>query len=97
MGTDGDQGARDPAVRDGTGTTPRPSYYVRNPWRNVSAGAFAGASSMLTFTTVFYALGRLPLALVVISVALAGAVLGVGLYARRRAARHDAEAGIGPR
>ncbi|HET6396764.1 MAG TPA: hypothetical protein VFF91_07990 [Pseudoxanthomonas sp.] len=69
----------------------RPSYYVRNPWRPWISGAFAGASSMLTVTTLFYALGRLPLALVAVSVALAAAVLGFGFYARRRAARFDAE------
>lgn len=69
--------------------TPRPSYYVRNPWRNVSAGAFAGASAMLTVTTLFYALGRLPLVLVGVSLVLAALAFGFGMYARRRAARID--------
>jgi hypothetical protein len=78
----------DPPLRD-----PRPSYYVHNPWRSRATGAFAGASSMLTITAVFYALGRLPLPLVGISVLLAAAAFGFGLYARRRAARFDAEVG----
>src|SRR5690606_41350406 len=67
--------------------TPRPSYYVRNPWRNVSAGAFAGASTVLTVTTLFYALGRLPLVLVGAGVVLAALAFGFGMYARRRAAQ----------
>jgi hypothetical protein len=75
-------GARDPA---------RPSFYVHNPWRKYSAVGFAGSSMMLTVTTIFYALGRLPLPLVGISVLLALGVFGFGLYARRRAARFDAE------
>lgn len=96
MGEDQVQEVPEAAADAASATRPR-SYYVRNPWRNVGAGAFAGASSMLTFTTVFYALGRLPLALVAISVALALATLGFGFYARRRAARLDAEAGLGSR
>ena len=71
---------------------PRHSYYVRNPWRTWVSGAFAGASMILTVTTLFYALGRLPLGLVGISVVLAGAVFAFGFYARRRADRFDAEA-----
>jgi len=51
----------------------------------------AGASTILTTTTLFYALGRLPLALVGISVGLAAAAAGLALYARHRAARFDAE------
>jgi formate/nitrite transporter FocA (FNT family) len=74
---------------------PRRSYYTRNPWRPWVAGAFAGASVMLTVTTLFYALGRLPLALVAISVLLAIVAFGFGLYARYRAACFDA--GIGER
>jgi hypothetical protein len=70
----------------------RHSYYVRNPWRPWASGAFAGASVMLTVTTLFYALGRLPLDLVAISVVLAAAVFAFGFYARRRADRFDAEA-----
>ncbi|UWX04407.1 hypothetical protein H1235_04880 [Pseudoxanthomonas sp. NC8] len=70
----------------------RRSYYIRNPWRPWVSGAFAGASVMLTVTTVFYALGRLPPVLVGISVVLAGAVTSFGFYARRRADRFDAEA-----
>ncbi|WP_372015438.1 hypothetical protein [Pseudoxanthomonas sp. 10H] len=70
----------------------RPSYVIRNPWRPWISGAFAGASMILTVTTLFYALGRLPLALVGISVALAAAVFAFGFYARRRADRFDAEA-----
>lgn len=77
---------RDPAGAQ----TPRPTYFVRNPWRGVAGGAFGGASAMLTVTTLFYALGRAPLLLVGISVLLAAAVFGFGLYARRRAARIDA-------
>ena len=69
----------------------RPSFYINNPWRTYSAVAFAGSSMMLTVTTVFYALGRLPLALVGISVLLALGAFGFGLYARRRATRFDAE------
>lgn len=72
------------------GTAPRSSYYVRNPWRPWVSGAFAGASSILTATAVFYALGRLPLPLVGISVLLAAAAFAFGLYARRRAERFDA-------
>ena len=72
------------------GDVPRPSYYVRNPWRTVAAGAFAGASTILTVTAIFYALGRLPLGAVMISVVLAAISLGFGLFARRRAARIDA-------
>ncbi len=49
------------------GSGPRRSYYVRNPWRPWVAGGMAGASTILTTTTLFYALGRLPLALVGIS------------------------------
>jgi len=75
------------------GREPRRSYYVHNPWRSRATGAFAGASAMLTITAVFYALGRLPLPLVGISVLLAAAAFGFGLYARRRAARFDAEIG----
>jgi len=74
----------------------RPSYYVHNPWRTRATGAFAGASMMLTITAVFYALGRLPLPLVGISVLLAFCAFGFGLYARRRAARFDAGLGNGP-
>ena len=74
---------------------PQRSYYVRNPWRTRATGGFAGASMMLTITAVFYALGRLPLPLVGISVLLAVGAFGFGLYARRRAARFDAA--IGPR
>ncbi|MCR6686355.1 hypothetical protein [Pseudoxanthomonas sp.] len=66
---------------------PRPSYYVRNPWRSVAAGAFAGCSTILTVTAIFYALGRLPLGAVGISVVLAVVVFGFGLFARQRAAR----------
>lgn len=70
---------------------PRPStYYVRNPWRGASSGAFAGASTVLTLTTLFYALGRLPLALVFAGMVLAALAFGFGMYARRRAARIDA-------
>ncbi|WP_028920697.1 hypothetical protein [Pseudoxanthomonas suwonensis] len=75
------------------GREPRRSYYVRNPWRTWSSAAFGGASAMLTVTTVFYALGRLPLVLVGVSVVLAVAVFGFGLYARIRAARFDAQIG----
>ncbi|KAF1686479.1 hypothetical protein B1992_07980 [Pseudoxanthomonas broegbernensis] len=82
-----------PAQGPDAGTAPRQSYYIRNPWRPWASGAFAGASSMLTFTTVFYALGRLPLVLVGISVLLAVAVFVFGLYAHRRAARFDAQIG----
>ena len=71
---------------------PPRSYVIRNPWRRWVSGAFAGASSMLTVTTLFYALGRLPLPLVGISVLLAAAVFASGFYARRRADRFDAEA-----
>ena len=71
---------------------PRSSYYIRNPWRPWVTGAFAGSSVMLTMTTLFYVLGRLPLGLVVASVVLAGAALAFGFYARRRADRFDAEA-----
>ena len=77
------------------GREPRRSFYVHNPWRSRATGSFAGASMMLTITAVFYALGRLPLPLVRISVLLAAAAFGFGLYGRRRAARFDA--GIGPR
>ncbi|RRN80662.1 MULTISPECIES: hypothetical protein [Pseudoxanthomonas] len=77
---------RDPAGAE----KPRPSYYVRNPWRNVGAGAFAGASTVLSVTTLFYALGRLPLVLVGASLVVAALAFGFGLYARRRAARVDA-------
>lgn len=73
------------------GSGPRRSYYVRNPWRPWVAGGMAGASTILTTTTLFYALGRLPLALVGISVGLAAAAVGLALYARHRAARFDAE------
>jgi len=83
-------GSEPPAGSEAAGA-PRPSYYIRNPWRNWGAAAFAGASSMLTFTTVFYALGRLPLVLVGISVLLAMVAFGFGMYARRRAARFDAD------
>ncbi len=80
-----------PQGRDPAGPQPpRPSYYVRNPWRNLGAGAFAGASTMLTVTTLFYALGRLPLVLVGVSLVLAALAFGFGMYARRRAARIDA-------
>ncbi|AKC87427.1 hypothetical protein [Pseudoxanthomonas suwonensis] len=72
---------------------PRQSYYVRNPWRPWASGAFGGASTVLTVTTLFYALGRLPLALVGISVLVAAAAFVFGLYARYRAARFDAEIG----
>ena len=72
---------------------PRRSYYVHNPWRTRATGGFAGASMMLTVTAIFYALGRLPLPLVGISVLLAAGAFGFGLYARRRAARFDAEIG----
>ncbi|GAB3508099.1 hypothetical protein MNQ95_10880 [Pseudoxanthomonas daejeonensis] len=75
---------------------PRPSYYVNNPWRTRATGCFAGASMMLTITAIFYALGRLPLPLVGISVLLAMGAFGFGLYARRRAARFDADLGNGP-
>ena len=68
---------------------PRLSYYVHNPWRTRATGGFAGASMMLTVTAIFYALGRLPLPLVGISVLLAAGAFGFGLYARRRAARFD--------
>ena len=61
----------------------RRSYVIRNPWRPWISGAFAGASMILTLTTLFYALGRLPLALVGISVALAAAVFAFGFCARR--------------
>ena len=71
----------------------RRSYYVHNPWRGRATVAFAGASMMLTVTAIFYALGRLPLPLVGISVLLAAAAFGFGLYARRRAARFDADIG----
>ncbi|MBO9716047.1 MAG: hypothetical protein J7507_04380 [Pseudoxanthomonas sp.] len=71
---------------------PQRSYFIRNPWRPWVSGAFAGASVMLTVTTLFYALGRLPIDLVGISVVLAGAVFAFGFYARRRADRFDAEA-----
>ncbi|ADV26654.1 hypothetical protein Psesu_0801 [Pseudoxanthomonas suwonensis 11-1] len=81
-----EQPRRDQAGAD----TPRPSYYVRNPWRNVGAGAFAGASTVLTVTTLFYALGRIPLALVGLSLLVAALAFGFGMYARRRAARIDA-------
>lgn len=84
-----------PAPAREEGPAPRPSYYVRNPWRRWASGAFGGASAMLTMTTLFYALGRLPLVLVGVSVLLAVAVFGFGLYAHRRAARFDADAGIG--
>src|SRR5690606_40603263 len=85
---------RDPAGAE----TPRPSYYVRNPWRNVGAGAFAGASTVLSVTTLFYALGRLPLVLVGASLVVAALAFGFGLYARRtrghRHVRHIAPAGL---
>ena len=81
-------GPEHPGRRDGQ--APRPSYYVRNPWRNVAAGAFAGCSTILTVTAIFYALGRLPLGAVGVSVLLAVAVFGFGLFARHRAARIDA-------
>ena len=77
-----------PAGQDGQ--APKPSYYVRNPWRPWISGAFAGGSTILTVTTVFYALGRLPLARVGISAMLAAAVFAFGFYARRRADRFDA-------
>ena len=80
---------QEPAGQDGT--APRPSYYVRNPWRPRISGAFAGGSTILTVTTVFYALGRLPLPLVGISALLAAAVFAFGFYARRRAERFDAQ------
>ena len=73
------------------GSEPRRSYYIRNPWRPWVSGAFAGGSVILTLTTLFYALGMLPLALVGISVLLAAGAFAFGLYARRRAARFDAE------
>ena len=82
-------GRQEPAGQDGT--APRPSYYVRNPWRPRISGAFAGGSTILTVTTVFYALGRLPLPLVGISALLAAAVFAFGFYARRRAERFDAQ------
>jgi hypothetical protein len=72
---------------------PRRSFYVHNPWRTRATGGFAGASMMLTVTAIFYAFGRLPLPLVGISVLLAAGAFGFGLYARRRAARFDAEIG----
>ena len=78
------------------GSPPRHSYYVHNPWRTRATGGFAGASMMLTITAIFYALGRLPLPLVGISVLLASAAFGFGLYARRRAARFDADLGNSP-
>ncbi|MBD9367470.1 hypothetical protein [Xanthomonas sp. XNM01] len=65
-------------------------YYVRNPWRNRATAGFAAASSLLTFTALFYAFGALPLLLVVPCVLLAVAAFGFGLYARHRAARQDA-------
>ena len=77
---------------DPQGREPQRSYYIRNPWRRWVSAAFAGASAMLTVTTVFYALGRLPLPLVGISVVLAAVVFALGLLARRRADRFDAEA-----
>ena len=67
---------QEPAGQDGQ--APKPSYYVRNPWRPWISGAFAGGSTILTVTTVFYALGRLPLALVGISAMLAAAVFAFG-------------------
>lgn len=75
---------------------PRRSYFVHNPWRTRATGGFAGASMMLTITAVFYALGRLPLPLVGLSVLLAAGAFGFGLYARRRAERFDADLGNGP-
>jgi len=92
-------GPRGPGEGERAGVPARSSYYVRNPWRMVAPAAFGGASTVLTVTTVFYALGRLPLALVVLSLVLAAAALGLGLYARRRAARVDARAfdGLPPR
>ncbi len=66
------------------------SYYVRNPWRNRATAGFASASSLLTFTALFYALGGLPMPLVVLCVLLALGAFGFGLHARRRAADHDA-------
>lgn len=82
----GPQGPVDPQ-----GTPVRPSYYVHNPWRAWISAGFAGGSMILTVTTVFYALGRLPLALVIASMVLAALSLGFGLYARQRAARFDAQ------
>ena len=88
MGADRPEG---PHRQEAGVQSPRPStYYVRNPWRGASSGAFAGASTVLTVTTLFYALGRLPLVLVGASLVLAALALGFGLYARRRAARIDA-------
>lgn len=80
---------RDPGRQDGD--APGRSYYVRNPWRNVAPGMFAGGSTILTVTTLFYALGMLPLPLVGISLALAAAAFAFGFYARRRADRFDAD------
>jgi hypothetical protein len=80
----GEPGVPEPASR-------RPTYLIRNPWRKWPTAAFAGGSSMLTVTTLFYALGRLPLGLVVVSVVLAGLVSGFGFYARRRADQYDAQ------
>ena len=80
-----------------TADNSRPSYVVRNPWRLWSSGAFAGGSTILTVTTLFYALGRLPLALVLVSVVLAALSFGFGFYARRRADRFDAQFVSAPR
>jgi len=73
------------------GAAPRPSYYRRNPWRPFASGAFAGAASLLTVTTLFYAAGMLSLLAVGIAAVLAVALFGFGLHARRRAARFDAD------
>ena len=82
----------DPQHDASPGSPPGRTYYIRNPWRPWVSGSFAGASVMVTMTTLFYALGRLPLGLVVVSVLLAAAVFAFGFYARRRADRFDAEA-----
>lgn len=88
MHADGEQA---PATQGQGDPAPRSSYFRRNPWRPWISGAFAGASTVLSVTTLFYALGMLPLALVGISALLAAAAFAFGFYARRRADRFDAE------
>ena len=83
----------------------------KSTWRNPETSAFRPVMTvmaapmakspimlrmMLTITAVFYALGRLPLPLVGLSVLLAAGAFGFGLYARRRAERFDADLGNGP-
>lgn len=66
---------------------PRRTPQQRTPeaWLRQASVAFIAGSTLVTLTAVLFALGFLTLPLVLAGVLVAAALMGYGLYARRRA------------